>query len=309
MSLKNYDRKIEHLGESQGVENHDQDINRGINTDNFPLIRPDAEFVNVRLEHVVGGEGHIGMDINMLKPDGEDYTPGHEKDDPYYGACVMSKDGPKSYYKVFHFCSHGNDFPHGMFIDNQNYNVCTRQPWCRDGVPILPHNWGKRITSASLELYPYDSHYGGARVVVDNFEHPAHGGFYSPEIGTVKLPYTGATNSAKLNGFIFRNGIPIGEGEGSLDFFQEEGTGYTTDTGYSVSGFSSVATNGDGYYSSGPIYAGRYKIYVGDVVRQKKIIIYADITRPYERLDFELVDGCFGYRDCSETEFQQQLTK
>lgn len=268
-----------------------------MDTDDFPRIRPDAAFANVRLAHVDGGTGHIGMDVGM-----PGYTPCHNPDDPYYGACVMSKDGPKSYYKVFHFSERGNDFPHGMFIDNENYNVCTGQPWCRDGVPVLQHDWGKRITFAALEVYAYDSRYGGARVRVDNFDHPAHGGFYSPEIGTIELPNTSAAHSAKLNGFIFRAGNPVGEREASLDIFQE-GTTYSTDKGYPVGGFSSVATNSDGYYSSGPVYSGRYKIYVGDVVRRKKIIIYCDIIRPFERLDFDLAEECFGYTGCEEVPF------
>lgn len=268
-----------------------------MNTDDFPRIRPDAEFANVRLDHVVGGDGHIGIDIGM-----PNYTPCHNPDDPYYGACVMSKDGPKSYYKVFHFSCHGNDFPFGMFIDNQNYNVCTGQPWCRDGIPILYHDWGKRITWAALEIYPYDSVFGGVRIHVDNFDHPAHGGYYSPEIGIVQLPSSNTATSAKLNGFAYRNGAPVKEGEASFDFFQE-GSTYSSTTGYPVSGFASVGTDNDGYYSSGPIYPGRYKIYIGDAAKKKKIITRADITRPFERLDFDLEQKCFNYRECEEVSF------
>lgn len=273
------------------------------------LIEENAEqrgFVNLPLDSVVPGRGHVGVDIWWVGPDGNEYNPCHHADDPFFGACVMSNVGPISYYKVHGFDnanpSAPNDWPFGIFIDDQNLNACADQPWCK-GIPPgqpLQHGWAELITGAALEVYGYDG-LGGARVHIGPEGWvAANGGVYAPPLGTITLPSPG---SPRLNGFVTRGGAPVAADEAGLDFFQDGQLTAATSTGVPLAGFASTSTNGDGYYSSGPMFGGTYKIYVSDRATQSKIIIYADIWLDGERLDFDLAQPCFGFPACEPVPF------
>ena len=70
-----------------------------------------------------------------------------------------------------------------------------------------------------------------------------------------------------------------------------------------MGGFASTSTKADGYYSSGPVFRGKYKVYVGDRVNQTKIIVYLDIQSAGERVDFDLAQPCFGRAPCEVVAF------
>jgi hypothetical protein len=239
--------------------------------------------------------GHIGVDMGIGTTP---YYPCYNPRDTFYGACA------DAYYHVESFTS----FPYGVFIDNTDNG--------------LAHYWGRKVTTAALEIYPHTScapgsnydvfrnAYGGARVSVDTWNWFANGGVYSPHVGTVQLPCNlPGCSYSKLNGFISRNGAPAAA---EVDMFGNANV--TTSTGYPLSGFSAGPTNGDGYYTSTPLYPGTYETYVTDgstaqytdpgahtfVAKIKKYGVGVYSTG--DRLDVTLDQGkwhCFGIAPCT----------
>jgi hypothetical protein len=153
------------------------------------------------------------------------------------------------------------------------------------------------ISYAALEIYSYDSNYGGLRAYVNDFPYYAWGGRYSENMGSVSLPQYGY-DAALLNGFGSYCGTGIGAGRMTLDMFQSGGNPRYSSTGYPFWGFASVSTNSDGYYSSGALVPGEYLIYVTDNSTGRKITFNANIYCPWERLDFDLCQSCFGQSTC-----------
>jgi len=285
----------------------------------YANIRGDeTNFINVILQGVEGIEdnGYAEIGIDLLFEDG--YNPGHNSKDPYYGANCMAKDNSISYYKAYYCYKDGsNSFPYGIFIDNFNVNTLYKYTndldlskydgWHYVSFPIderfrnletLNHNWAKKTKKVCLEIYSKkqggacSNIYGGARIEVDNFNYYANGGYYSPFIGKVILPTSlnnyGNGNYSQLNGLIWENGKQIQESRLCLSYFQTGALTSTTSNGFPVAAFASRGDDGHGYYSSGPLYPGVYKIYVEDTKNKKSKIIYADIYRSYERIDFNL---------------------
>jgi hypothetical protein len=258
---------------------HESSSLQGISTSNtrdFPMVR-DVDFVNIRLDKVDGPLSHIGVEFTI-----KDYNPGHNSKDPYYGACIMSKDGQLSYYSVV-----GKSFPFGIFITNGDTNKCTGQDWC-NGTPgdILVHNWANRLTTAILEIYSEDPLVAGARITTDKFNHFANNGVYSPEIGVVSL-VANSPGAAYLNGFVTKNGENVSKDRASFAVFQE-GNLAKTSSGYPVGSFNAFATNKDGYYHTGCLYPGAYKVYCTDNQTQKTQVRYLAISGPGETVNWEL---------------------
>jgi hypothetical protein len=266
---------------------------------------PSVNFSNIWVGKITPGRGHVGVDIWYATWREKTYNPCHHKENKSYGACAMSKDGPVSYYKVFGFNPEGTGFPHGIFIDNKGSNLCkSAAAWCDASLTDIQHNWGRRVTGGAIEIYPYgpDGTYnpykqdvGGVRVFVEGFPNLANGGRYSKQVGDIALPRMGDPGIGRLNGFVTENGKVVREDKrANFDFFQE-GSSLKTSTGYPVHGFSSLPSNQDGYYSSGALPVGNYKLYVTDRKTSRKIVLYLQINSPHERLDFKLDQPCFGY--------------
>lgn len=263
-----------------------------------------VNFTDLWVGKVTPGTGHIGVDI-WWPSAGEAYLPCQHSNDAYYDACVLSNQSQTSYYKVMSYSNGTTDFPYGIFIDNQNADVCTTRSWCRTSgnTGTINHGWGRLITDASIEIYPHDNggnynpstnNVGGVRIAT-NFPSFANGGRYSPNIGDVGLPQIGEANVGRLNGFVTNNGSAVGNGRVVFEAFQREAT-RTTSTGYGVQGFTSVSNSSGGYYNTGPVPSGTYKIYITDTQSGHKIILDGvSIRVPYERLDFRLEQHCFGY--------------
>ncbi len=274
----------------------------------------DVKFTNMWVGRITPGAGHVGVDVTFNDHGDLLYNPCHHYEDIYYGACVMSDSGQKSYYKKqlfdnnktdFPFSVNGNDFPYGIFIDNSNDNYCKTAWWCHDrNAATINHGWGRLVEKIWVEIYPwvspdnYDpftSNVGGVKVSTNGFPAFANGGRYSQNIGDITLPQLGQPNVGKLNGFITKNGARVGFDKAKVDSFQD-GSTRRSSTGYPIYGFSSTHTNQDGYYNTGPVPSGSYTIYVGDVDAQKKYKFTGiQIKRTYERLDFKLDKPCFGH--------------
>lgn len=223
----------------------------------------------------------------------------------------MSNVGPVSYYKVLKFSNGSTDFPLGISIDNINSNSCNRQqPFCRATSSIIQHGWGRLVTGGSVEIYPYDANgqyntetiqVGGLRGSVSGFPVNQNNGRNSVDLGVVTLPKVGDRNVGKLNGFVQANGQMVAEGRVTIDVFQESGTLVTSTTGAKFYGFASDSTNYGGYYTTGPVPSGSYKIYVTDNRKESKrtISFHTNINLFGERLDFDLsAPSCFGRPSC-----------
>ena len=261
-------------------------------------------FSDIWVGKVTPGSGYIGVDIWWPTSNGGIYNPCQNSGDAYYGACVLSNAGQSSYYKVQHYNSNGTDFPYGIFVDNQNQNYCTSASWCQNKTATtINHGWSRLITDASIEVYPlysngqYDpshNNVGGVRVQTD-FPGFNNGGRYSNNIGDIALPQLGQPNVGKLNGFVTYKGAAVANNRFLFEAFQEQST-YSTSTGYPVTGFTSAHNDSSGYYNLGAVPAGTYKIYITDTQTGHKIILSdVSIQSTYERLDFQLEQGCFGH--------------
>lgn len=271
-----------------------------------------VQFSNIWVGKITPGSGHIGVDIWWNENDGI-YNPCHDSSLYDYGACVMSDVGQISYYKVFGYGPNKNEYPYGIFIDNYNDNYCKTSDWCHSkDHNDFKHNWGKRVTGASLEIYPYGENgqyqpinqdVGGLRVRIDGFPVYANNGRYSGYIGDIRLPKLGEKNVGKLNGFFTKNNQKITQGKASVDMFENSTTFYSSN-GVPLSGFSSVPSNDDGYYTSGAIPNGFYKVYITDVETGRKVILEnVQISHDQERIDFNLDQRCFGHpdRNCEDS--------
>ncbi len=263
----------------------------------------ESDWVNMWISQVTPGSGHIGVDMWWPR----DYLPCHHSDDIYYDACTLSNAAQTSYYKVHNYTPSSNDFPYGIFIDNQNRDACTTASWCRDvgGGDMINHGWARLITDAALEFYPHVSGsynpaantIGGVRVHVQGFPHFANGGRYSNPLGTVTLPQLGQPNVGRLNGFATYNGVKASNNRVLLEIFQESSTS-STSTGFPMTGFTTVRNNNDGYYNTGALPSGTYLMFITDTGPNpdRKIILRGvNIFSEHERLDFRLEQQCFGY--------------
>ena len=267
-----------------------------------PVLDP-GYFTAINFQGVIAGEGHIGVDISWGTAQHPVYNPCHQYagiNDPYYGACQMadSASSPISYYKVVNYFENGtNNFPSGIFIDSANYNRCAGQPWCQTLGSIVNHGWARLVSDVGLEIYPKSSYYGGLRAHINQFGGDINGGRYSVALGKVALPNADG-NVGTLNGFIKFMNQPVDSKRVDMAFFQEGGVPAVSTTGYPFYSFAATNTNDGGYYNSGILLPGRYKIYITDKGFNKTVIIRVDITSRGERLDFDLHAPCFGFSSC-----------
>jgi hypothetical protein len=303
-----------------------------VTTDSFPRTW-NRSWANVWFNGVAIGSGHIGVDIGMWHPgvpghsnSGSVYSPCLNPGDPYFAGCAVRP----GYYRVQHYAPGWSDFPYGIFIENTNNGV--------------NHDWAKRVNYAALEVYPYDNipgtvdppgegpywtetnRYGGVRMgigsvgFVDVFPTHANGGYYSGPLGTVtQLPSVdgyGSGGAARLNGFIYAGWpAPAPHENASIHLFQQS-CNHTTSTGHPICSFASTHNKADGYYTSGPLFPGTYRIYIEvyqlengvRVALLRTVSFGASVFRSYERLDFDVNNAakCFGYTadpNCIDTNY------
>jgi hypothetical protein len=262
-------------------------------TNNNPWVRPDNWMAEIIKSPSGGvGSGHIGLDIALSNG----YNPCHNTSDSDIAGCQTSG----GYYKVLHYTSNGNDFPYGIFTDNSNNGV--------------NHYWARRMKTAYLEVYPYSVNvasnlsgyrldsgacgctvYGGLEVIVNDWK-----GGYSADIGTLRSPSMSDGDAAKMNGFIRRNGVTVGNGIVNIDWFGQDSNTSHSSAGYPSFSFASWPTNADGYYTSGPVVKGNYHLFVTDngpaghgPVRKIECV-GIPVTGKGDRMDLELTQQHFG---------------
>jgi hypothetical protein len=258
--------------------------------------------------------GHIGVDIALLQPDingGKLYLPCHANSVIETLKVVCPDKTNPSYYKIETFSIKGaKSFPYGIFIDNATIPYGETEP--------REHNWGKKVQYVGLEIYPhsvepgytnvYDppwNKYGGVRIslggtTANAFPDVNNGGNYSANLGTVtELPIKG--QSPFLNGYGYTKTspqTPAQAGAFSVDLFQLNTTHYTTQA-WPMHGFASTGNReNNGYYTSGPVFPGRYMAYVTLHQPFRKIQMVVDINGLQgDRLDFHFDNParCFGY--------------
>ena len=278
-----------------------------------------VNFSNMWVGSITPGSGHVGVDITWpgnhpFTGAAMAYNPCHQYknqaetqtfQDSNYGGCVMSNSGVNSYYKVHSYTPSGTSFPYGIFINNQDTNFCTTATWCPNPTAqTVSHGWANIISDIIMEVYPYNANgqydpltstVGGVRLGVNNFPTYANGGRYSTQVGNIALPQLGNSGVGKLNGFVTYNGAPIANERFAYDMFQQ-GSTMATSTGHPVTGFASDLSNADGYYSSGAVPFGTYKIYITDrTVNKKYEINGVAVSSTGDRIDFDLAQPCFGF--------------
>jgi hypothetical protein len=260
-------------------------------TRDYPWTRPDGWMSQIISSPTGGaGQGHIGVDVSLGEYPGT-YNPCHNASDAYVGAC----DSPGSYYKVQRYRPGTNDFPFGIFIDSSNAGQ--------------DHHWAKRMKTVYLEIYPYSipvnapldgyrldpgacgcTVVGGMQVVIDDWK-----GGYSANIGQLSAPALGDSGVGKMNGFVRRGSTPLGANEVNVDWFAQDTTTTRSSTGYPVRSFASWPTNQDGYYTSGPVVNGNYKIFVTEKATGKKVeCVGIKVAGVADRLDMDLSQLHYG---------------
>lgn len=158
-------------------------------------------------------------------------------------------------------------------------------------IEIYPHGPNSQYNPYN----PYNTDVGGLRASVNSFSVYANGGRYSADLGNITLPRLEDPNVGQLNGFVTDRGAVAANGRVNFDMFQN-GSSRSSSTGYPLSGFASVPNKSDGYYRTGAVPSGSYKVYISDAKTGRKIILDGlNIQRTFERLDFQLEKRCFGY--------------
>lgn len=228
----------------------------------------DVNFLNIRLARVIGGTaGDVAVAITHLGADGQEFNPCKLPGDLPNAVCSMP--GAAGYFvNEFTFPDGTNTFPYGIFLPN-----LTRG---------LYHGWGNRAVRAHVELWPKKRRrdrpdeweenldFAALRFEVSAFEHPANGGLYSPDIGTIEWPAHGP-RTTYINGYVKKRGpngpepLRPGERELVITLFGHPDPRNVSSTGYPVLGMSETGVSADdGYWSSRPLLTGSYDLIVDD---------------------------------------------
>lgn len=300
---------------------------QAINSNSFPVIR-NGNFTAVDFKGVIVGnvKGHVGIDVGLYGVGPytaqSPYVPCHFPTDPSKNGCAEPWN-PVYYYKVesFNTATWFSTFPYGIFVDNVNNNVT--------------HNFGRKVGYVGLEIYPHFSTaagsiykprqntYGAVRMSFYSFPISANGGYYTNNIGHLTdLPstngyYSNPRTSGYINGYLYAGtsgGTPAPYNSVDIAYFGESALRSTTN-GQPYVAFSSISNGGTNwsqqetywYYTSGPLYVGRYLVYIDkyqvDAVgnRQgppiRKVRIRLDISQPGEYLTLYMDHPakCFGW--------------
>jgi hypothetical protein len=274
----------------------------------------DSPWINMPLD-IDGAYSHVGVDIAV-----DDYHPCVNPSDPGYAACPVF-----SYFLV----QGQGSFPYGLFIENQTLVNGS----------MIKHDFAKKVTWAAAEIYTHrctsygDLTTGGMRVEADFSRSYTAEPLYSNPIAPVRLPQKGDLDATWINGFVWGDSGPWFDGvtaaiepecsakpapRVSIDVFQLA----------MPMSFASVAarrTDGEqvdgrdfAWWSSGPIKQGKFKLYIGDRLTDRKVAMIMDArNRDGIRLDIDLSyanlceqyawsEACFtckSYNDCSGLPF------
>ena len=245
-----------------------------VTTDNYPYRRtaPSGSGVTFRgLTNIPAGTS--GVDIALYDPNlnknaqgvAQFYLPCKNTNDPYKGACMSA--AISSYYVSRSFAggSSSNPYPVGMLVGNSTTNT-----YCNP----CSHNWGQRIYEADLEFYPKkpgspdtDPNWVRPRFTSRNeFSASPGGNGYNmtPDWGTIAGRYISDSGVGRLSGNVYSTtGVADTGSNFIFSAFPKTPAG-TSSTGKPVGSFYSGADGGNGFYSSGAMYAGVYNLKVLD---------------------------------------------
>jgi hypothetical protein len=156
------------------------------------------------------------------------------------------------------------------------------------------------LTGVDVEIWSHQKDIGNARFDSTQFQHYANGGRYTPQVGVITLPQR--KNSAALNGYVYAGNRKAKKNRFEIVLFQQTSVS-KSNTGYPVQGLDDTGNDNDsGYYQTSPLYPGHYQARIKDHEKKVAYVIYLDITRPDERVDFNLDENCFGnaHRQCKK---------
>ena len=254
------------------------------NTEDYPKVRV-AEAVRIRFGGVnsVAG-GVIGVEPGLTSTDlnnGSVYAPCKGKPtalptvvDPVYGgepykaACENTTE--PSYYRSGPFTGglrkQAPQFPNGIVMGNSDAT--------RACVVVCQHHWAERLTRFDVEIYLKkrlpsgalitDFDYVRPRFSVGAFPHRSGAGMVSADFGTVRPLKAYERGAARLQGVVFAAGTTRAEGNRvRVSMFENDANGRTS-TGQLLQAFAVFTATG-GYYSTGTVYAGSYKLRLTDL--------------------------------------------
>lgn len=249
---------------------------RRITSDDCIILRRNAEMLGFLIEGVRPGNGHIGLEFDLLyrvgPGNGPDafrrYNPSKNPNDPYNAACQFGF--ARGYYRQVIYEEGDATFRHGIRI----YNKDKRRQG--DEGPWIEHFWPRKIHVGHLEIYPegrktYDV--GCVRLEVHNWHEVSGNRWYSPRIGVIDLPTRKSAD--RINGYIYENRRRIEGQAGRFEMraFGVEG-GARTNTGYRYMSFASIANDeGGSYYESGPLLPGRYTGWAKDHRTEREVTL------------------------------------
>lgn len=284
------------------------------NTEDYPKVRT-AEAVRIRFAGVTSPAGGvIGVEPGLSSADlngGVSYAPCKGRPttlptvvDPVYGgepykaACENTVD--PSYYRSGPFeagvARRAPQFPNGVLMGNSDAT--------RACVLVCNHHWAERLTRFDVEVYlkkrtptgglATDFDYVRPRFSVSAFPYRSGAGLVSADWGSITPPRAYDPGTARLQGVVFATGTTRAEGARvRVSMFENDANGRTS-TGQPLQAFS-VFTAGGGYYSTGTVYAGDYKLRLTDLQTGACVLLkHLPLPTMGQRVDLHLDRPGFG---------------
>lgn len=282
-------------------------------TNSYPEVR-DTAFVGIPLSGISSRTGGvIAVEHILHDPDvagGTYYLPCKAAPtalpniespfggEPYKAACENPTD--PSYYRSGPFgaglVKRAAVFPGEIRIENTS-----NTPDC---ITTCVHNWANRTSAIAVEIYLKKT--VGGRLVTDfdcvrprfhasGFSHPQFGGLYGRSYGVIRPTCAYERGASRMQGYVFEKGRTYLTGNGRLVFsvFQNDASGRSS-TGQPLQAFSAFQSAG-GYYSTGVLYSGYYKVKIRDTATGKCVLKqHTHIKSMGERTDIHLDRKAFG---------------
>ena len=286
----------------------------GSNTEDYPKVRT-AEAVRIRFGGVNSVDGGVigvepGLSTATLNG-GASYAPCKNRPtplpnvvdplrggEPYKGACEHKVE--PSYYRSGPFTGglrkQAPQFPNGIVMGNSDIT--------RACIAVCNHHWAERLSRFDVEIYLKkklstgrtftDFDYVRPRFSVSSFPHKSGAGLVSADFGTVRPLKAYAPGTARLQGVIFAKGTSRAEpNRVRVSMFENDANGRTS-TGQLLQAFAVFTTTG-GYYSTGTVYAGSYKLRLTDLETGTCVVLkHLPLPSMGQRVDLHLDRPGFG---------------
>jgi len=286
-----------------------------VNSNDYPAVRT-ATAVTIRFRGVSSPHGGVvgvepGMSASDLNggvsympckarptflPNVEDPVNGGE---PYKAACENTAD--PSYYRSGGFGG-GLHKTAPVFADGITIGNTDASQAC---AVVCNHRWAQRLSRFDVEIYlkktdpatgrvATDFDYVRPRFTVSSFPRKSGTALLSADWGTITPLKAYARGAARLQGLVFAAGSTrAGAGRVRFSMFENDANGRTS-TGQPLQAFS-VFTSTGGFYSTGTVYAGSYKLRLTDLDRGTCVVLkHLPLPTMGQRLDIHLDRPAFG---------------